>query len=206
MQDQRDQPCGVDFSSWFTPPSLQTRHIFQRTKRSPFWVDFSMAPNLGTLPVETLSLILGHFCLHCSKEHGYDSSNGHFSCRKSAEQQQPDQPSWYSRDYRQTLYSVLSSSASAGAVLAKLKTLDLCPSSDRWVFFLKHHAERILEAVAASRSKGSSLSTLNLHMCGRIDQIKLQGLHSVLALRLTHGRLYDEDLSVLLDSRGAAQD
>jgi hypothetical protein len=37
-----------------------------------------MAPNLSTLPTETLSLILRHFCLHCSQQHDYDSPEGYF--------------------------------------------------------------------------------------------------------------------------------
>ncbi|KAL2127807.1 hypothetical protein VTI74DRAFT_10148 [Chaetomium olivicolor] len=303
-----------------------------------------MAPNLSTLPVETLSLILSQFCLHCSKEHDYESPDGYFRCK--THEQQPDQPSWYSRDYRQTLYSMcllskrltsiaqiflyhefvpgygdawksaqfswdgrlssflrtiaarrdlaaqvkriyihpyllravteeeaqvtledalnaaaapgagvqlseylsafdemgnqraffpgptrypgwkllgmlltlalnlerlslqvdgsgcvpaaafsaLYSLSSSGTVLSNLKTLDFCPHSHGWVFFLKHHAEGILEAVAASKG---SLSTLNLHMCGGIGQVKLQGLQ---VLRLTYSRLYSEDLSALLDS------
>ncbi|KAK4106453.1 hypothetical protein N658DRAFT_414625 [Parathielavia hyrcaniae] len=317
-----------------------------------------MAPNLDTLPVETLSLVLGHFCLHCSKEHGYESPHGYFRCRQNGEEQQADQPSWYSRDYRHTLYSVclvskrlasvaqallhyefvpgygdawrsdqfswdgrlesflrtvaarkdlaelmkrifehphllravteeeaqltldevlgtapagpaagnaqllseyldafdllreprvsfpgpqrhpgwklvgvLLASApnlerlslqvegtgcvpaaafsalrglsvsSAGAVLSQLKTLDFCPRSAWWVFHAKHHATGILEAAATGKSEGSSsLSTLNLHMCGGIGQVKLQGLGSVQALRITLGRLYNGDLSVLLNS------
>ncbi|KAL2183568.1 hypothetical protein L209DRAFT_782661 [Thermothelomyces heterothallicus CBS 203.75] len=63
-----------------------------------------MAANLSTLPTETLSLILGHFCLHCSKQHDYDSSEGYF--RSTAHEQQPDQPSWYSRECRQPLHSM----------------------------------------------------------------------------------------------------
>lgn len=303
-----------------------------------------MAPNLSTLPVETPSLILSNLCLHCSKEHDYESPDGYFGCK--THEQQPDQPSWYSRDYRQTLHSVclvskrmasiaqillyhefvpgygdawkstqfswdgrlssflrtvashrnlaaqvkriyihpylleavteeeaqvtleealdvaavpgssvqlseylgvfaemyeqraymsgptrrpgwkllgmlltlapnlerlsiqvegpgcvpaaafsaLHGLSRSGAVLSNLKTLDFCPRSKGWVFFLKHHAEGILEAVAASKG---SLSTLNLHMCGGIGQVNLQGLQ---ALRLTHSRLYDKELSLLLDS------
>ena len=63
-----------------------------------------MAPNLNTLPTETLTLILHQFCLHCSKEHGYNSPDGYF--RSTAYDQKPDQPSWYSRDYRRTLHSL----------------------------------------------------------------------------------------------------
>ncbi len=63
-----------------------------------------MAPNLSTLPVETLSLILCHFCLHCSQEHDYDSPDGYF--RSTENDQQPDQPSWYSQDCRRTLHSM----------------------------------------------------------------------------------------------------
>ncbi|AEO61107.1 hypothetical protein MYCTH_2310975, partial [Thermothelomyces thermophilus ATCC 42464] len=64
-----------------------------------------MAPNLSTLPTETLSLILSHFCLHCSKQHDYDSPEGYF--RSTAhDEQQPDQPSWYSRECRQPLHAV----------------------------------------------------------------------------------------------------
>jgi hypothetical protein len=63
-----------------------------------------MAPNLSTLPVETLSLILSQFCLHCSKEHDYDSPDGYF--RRTAHEQQPNQPSWYSHNCRRTLHSM----------------------------------------------------------------------------------------------------
>ncbi|KAH6850491.1 hypothetical protein B0I37DRAFT_115475 [Chaetomium sp. MPI-CAGE-AT-0009] len=63
-----------------------------------------MAPNLSTLPTETLSLILRHFCLHCSKQHDYDSPEGYF--RSTTHNQQPDQPSWYFRECRQPLYSM----------------------------------------------------------------------------------------------------
>ncbi|KAG7287605.1 hypothetical protein NEMBOFW57_007117 [Staphylotrichum longicolle] len=65
-----------------------------------------MAPSLANLPIETLSLILSQFCLHCTKAHGYDSPDGYFRSFESGEQQHPDQPSWYSRGYRMTLHSM----------------------------------------------------------------------------------------------------
>lgn len=66
----------------------------------------TMAPSLANLPIETLSLILSHFCLHCTKAHGYDSPDGYFRSFESGEQQHPDQPSWYSRGSRMTLHSM----------------------------------------------------------------------------------------------------
>ncbi|KAK4120729.1 hypothetical protein N657DRAFT_701535 [Parathielavia appendiculata] len=91
-----------------------------------------MAPNLGTLPVETLSLILGHFCLHCSKDHRYELPNGYFCCR-SSEQQQPGQPSWYSRDYRQTLHSVWLASKRLASVAQTLLYHEFVPGyGDAW--------------------------------------------------------------------------
>jgi hypothetical protein len=70
-----------------------------------------MAPGLAGLPSETLSLILSQFCLHCTKAHSHDSPDGFFrssgSGSESREQQQhPDEPSWYSRDYRMALHSM----------------------------------------------------------------------------------------------------
>ncbi|KAL2133433.1 hypothetical protein VTI74DRAFT_2359 [Chaetomium olivicolor] len=68
-----------------------------------------MAPCLTNLPIETLTLILSQFCLHCTKAHGYDSPDGYFRSSKSGppgEQQHPDHPSWYSRNYRMALHSM----------------------------------------------------------------------------------------------------
>lgn len=70
-----------------------------------------MASSLAGLPSETLSLILSQFCLHCTKAHNYDSPDGFFrssgSRSESGEQQQhPDEPSWYSRNYRMSLHSM----------------------------------------------------------------------------------------------------
>jgi hypothetical protein len=66
----------------------------------------TMAPSLADLPTETLSLILSQFCLHCTKAHGYDSPDGYFRSSESGQQQDPDKPSWYSRDYRMALHSM----------------------------------------------------------------------------------------------------
>ncbi|KAK4148413.1 hypothetical protein C8A00DRAFT_47701 [Chaetomidium leptoderma] len=63
-----------------------------------------MAPNLSTLPTETLSLILRLFCLHYSKQHDYDLPEGYF--RSTTYNRQLDQLSWYSRECRQPLYSI----------------------------------------------------------------------------------------------------
>lgn len=69
----------------------------------------TMARGLSSLPNETLCLILGHFCLHCSRGRNYDSPDGHFRhpCPQDGEQDQdPDEPAWYSQEYRSTLYSM----------------------------------------------------------------------------------------------------
>lgn len=42
----------------------------------------TMAPSLANLPIETLSLILRQFCLHCTKAHDYDSPDGYFRSSK----------------------------------------------------------------------------------------------------------------------------
>jgi hypothetical protein len=74
-----------------------------------------MAPGLGSLSNETLFLILGQFCLHCSKARNYDAPHGHFrhpqpqhgeEDQKDQQDQDPDKPAWYSRDYRKTLHSM----------------------------------------------------------------------------------------------------
>jgi hypothetical protein len=66
----------------------------------------TMAPSLADLPTEALSLILSQFCLHCTKAHNYDSPDGYFHSSESGQQQHPDEPSWYSRDYRTALHSM----------------------------------------------------------------------------------------------------
>lgn len=69
----------------------------------------TMARGLSSLPNETLSLILSQFCLHCSRGRNYDSPDGHFRDprpRDGEQVQDPDEPAWYSHDYRKTLYSM----------------------------------------------------------------------------------------------------
>ena len=68
----------------------------------------TMTPSLANLPLDALSLILRQFCLQCAKAHAYDSPHGYFRCSESdsKETQDPEKPSWYSRDYRMTLYSM----------------------------------------------------------------------------------------------------
>jgi hypothetical protein len=83
----------------------------------------------------------------------------------------------------------------SGVVLSNLRTFDICPrSAGSWLFRLDQYAVGILEAVAAGKG---SLSALNLHMCGWIGQVKLQGLET---LRLTGSRLDEVCLARLLGS------
>ncbi|KUI58197.1 hypothetical protein VP1G_05508 [Cytospora mali] len=64
-----------------------------------------MAPNLSDMPDEVLGVILGNFCLHCTREHDYDGPEGYFRSSKRGEQD-PDCPSWYSHDYSPALQSM----------------------------------------------------------------------------------------------------
>jgi len=75
-----------------------------------------MAPTLDSLPNETLALILGQFCAHCSKAHEDDNFTDNFPddhfrpanrrCGQQDEHEDPDEPLWYSRTYRNSLYSM----------------------------------------------------------------------------------------------------
>ncbi|KAG7292614.1 hypothetical protein NEMBOFW57_002649 [Staphylotrichum longicolle] len=87
-------------------------------KRDNFRGCFSetMAPGLGSLPNETLALILGNFCAHCSKAHGPDNFPDDHSRLAEPQHDEDDEhderedsdkePLWYSRTYRNTLYSM----------------------------------------------------------------------------------------------------
>lgn len=75
-----------------------------------------MALGLGSLPNETLALILGYFCAHCSKAHDPDNfPDDHLRLAEPQhdeddEHDEPEdsdkEPLWYSRTYCNTLYSM----------------------------------------------------------------------------------------------------
>lgn len=65
-----------------------------------------MAPNVAAFPNEILVAILGHFCLHCTREHNYDAPDGHFRPRVTGGGQEAGSPSWCSHDYSRVLHSI----------------------------------------------------------------------------------------------------
>lgn len=84
-------------------------------------------------------------------------------------------------------------------MLSRLKTLDICTWNDqgynRGLFSLAHHGSGVVDVLGFA-TKGP-LPTLNLHGCGKMGSLNLQGLQS---LRLSCSKLHDDDLAAALRS------
>lgn len=91
-----------------------------------------MAPSFVNIPDEILRLILQNFCLHCTREHGYDAIDGYYASR-NGDSQDPKSPSWYSPEYSRVLHSMcLASRRFVSVAQAYLHHAFLLGYGDSW--------------------------------------------------------------------------
>ncbi|ROV95481.1 hypothetical protein VPNG_08886 [Cytospora leucostoma] len=125
-----------------------------------------MAPKLTHFPDEVLGMILGTFCLHCTREHDYDAPDGYFRPCK-AKEQDPDSPSWYSQDYPRTLHSLCLVSRRFLSIAQPLLHHDFLPGyGDSWwstTFSWDRRLSALLRTIVRRRDLAASVKRIFVH-------------------------------------------